>query len=255
MSKSPMVSVCLLIMLISISLPAHGESIPLATGEWIPYTSSTLEHKGRFTQRVTAVLQEMALTPDYHFYPWRRCFDSVIKGRVWAAFPYAFTPERAEKVWFSDPISCSRTLFFYYDTTGKRKIPSFSQLSDLRPYRLGGVTGYYYEEMFQRAGLTVEYVTKEVYAMEKLIRGRIDLMPVNEQVAQHLIHTSFPQHAGNFKTIPRPLTENTLHLIVSKQFTQSRLLLEKFNATLRKCIAEKIIQTGRCEQNKMQDVQ
>ncbi len=229
------------------TLPAYGQTVTMAAGEWIPFTSETMEDHGEFTHRVTRVFQEMGIEPDYRFYPWSRCFDAVVKGRVWAAFPYAYTPERADKVWYSEPLSCSRTLFFYYDAAGVRKPPTFHQLSDLKPYRLGGVNGYYYEVMFKEAGLAVEYVNKEIYGMEKLIRGRIDLMPVNERVAWHLIHTHFRQYADNFKVISPSLTENSLHLIVSKAFPGSRELLMEFNAALKKCIEKERIEIDTCK--------
>ena len=247
MSLSALCRIWIGVLLFFSTIPAYGNPVIMATGEWIPYTSETLEDHGEFTHRVTRVFQEMGIEPDYRFYPWRRCFDSVVKGRAWAAFPYAYTPERADKVMYSDPISCSRTLFFYYDAVGDREVPVFRQLSDLKPYRLGGITGYYYEETFKKAGLTVEYVNKEIYGIEKLIRGRIDLMPVNERVAWHLIHTHFPQYADNFKFIFPPLTENLLYLIVSKAYPRGIELLKEFNAALKTCVEKKYIEIDTCK--------
>ena len=229
------------------ALPAYGQTvITMATGEWIPLSSENMENHGEFTHRVSRILQEMDIKPDYRFYPWTRCFDAVVKGRVWAAFPYAYTPERAEKVWYSEPLSCSRTYFFYYDAAGDREPPVFNKLVDLKPYRLGGVNGYYYEKRFKRAGLTVDYVNKEIYGLEKLIRGRIDLMAINERVARHLIHTHLGQYMDSFKFISPPLSENSLYLVVSKAFPGSRELLMKFNATLKKCIENRYIEIDPC---------
>jgi polar amino acid transport system substrate-binding protein len=171
----------------------------------------------------------------------------VVKARVWAAFPYSFTEKRAKKVWFSDVLSCSKTVFFYYDTNNGSKNYHFSRLEDLRPYQIGGVTGYFYEESLKRAGLSVDYVSKEIHAIEKLKIGRIDLMPVNEMVGWDLINRHFPADAHNFKTLPKPLSVEPLRLIVSKDYPGSKRLLERFNKTLKNCIENKIISIKKCE--------
>ena len=88
---------------------SSAQSLKIATGEWAPITSRKMEGYGEFTRLATIVFKEMGIEPDYCFYPWRRCFDSVEKNRVWAGFPYSYTRERSEKVWFSDPLSCSTT--------------------------------------------------------------------------------------------------------------------------------------------------
>jgi polar amino acid transport system substrate-binding protein len=37
----------------------------------------------------------------------------------------------------------------------------YETLEDLRPYKLGGVIGYFYEDLFNKAGLEVDYVPKK----------------------------------------------------------------------------------------------
>jgi polar amino acid transport system substrate-binding protein len=174
----------------------------------------------------------MAEKPEYRFYPWARCYDAVVKGRVWAAFPYSYTKERAKQVLFSKPLSSSRTLFFYYAPPGSHKTFNAHNIADLKKYRVGGVTGYYYEEMFKEAGLKIDYVNREVQGIEKLILGRIDLMPMNEYVARDLIQQYFPKHVNDFKTLDYVFSDNKLSLIVSKKYPHSRQWLERFNAAL-----------------------
>ena len=239
----------LLITLIALLLApvSNAQQLPLATGEWVPITSAAMDGYGEFTRSVTTVLKEMGIEPKYHFYPWRRCFDAVVKGRAWAAFPYSYTQEREKKVWYSDPLSCSKTVFFYYDGGKAPKRFIFSNLEDLKPYRVGGVTGYFYEEAFKDAGLNVDYVNKEINAIEKLKMGRIDLMPVNERVGWNLIKTHFPNEADKFKTIAKPLDMNALHLIVSKEYPEAKKLLERFNQALKNCMKKGSIKIEQCQ--------
>ena len=233
--------------IVGVASVTYGETLPMATGEWIPYSSEAMPHYGTFTKRVSTVCSEMGATPDYRFYPWRRCFDSVVKHRVWAAFPYAFTEERAQSVWYSDALSCSKTLFFHYDKEGTSKSYGVTNKEDLKAYRLGGVKGYYYEVFFEKAGLNVDYVNKELYGLEKLKLGRIDLMPMNEKVGWNLIDTHFPEERHRFKTLPIALSVNTLHLIVSKAYPESKQLLDRFNQAVERCVEKGLLTIDPCQ--------
>ena len=226
---------------------SNAGSLPIATGEWVPFTSKGMKHYGEFTQRVTIIFQEMDIEPEYRFYPWGRCFDSVIKGRTWAAFPYSYTKDRAKKVWFSDMLSCSKTLFFYYEDEDSTTTYRVKELEDLKLYKLGGVRGYFYEEFFEKAGLDVDYVNKEINAIEKLKLGRIDLMPVNELVGWNLIKTHFSGERHRFKTLSLPLSVNPLHLIISKEYPGSKKMLKLFNQALAACVEKGLLTIEPCE--------
>ncbi len=84
-------------LILLLTVVSNANSLPIVTGEWIPFTSKSMKHYGKFTQRVTIVFQEMGIEPAYRFYSWQRCFDAVIKGRAWAAFPYSYTEDRVKK--------------------------------------------------------------------------------------------------------------------------------------------------------------
>ncbi len=235
-----------IILLIKTPL-SFAENIVIATGEWSPFTSESLENYGELTKRVTIVFNEMGIEPAYVFYPWRRCFDSVIKGRVWGAFPYSYTQERAKNVWYTDVLSCSKTVFFYYEIENKPAQYQFDSLEDLKSYKLGGVTGYFYEESFKEAGLRVDYVSKEISAIEKLKMGRIDLMPVNELVGWNLIKTHFPQDIHRFNTLAKPLNIVPLHMIVSKDYPGSKKLFDRFNEALERSMEKGLIKIEICD--------
>ena len=225
----------LVLACVMFSSAAAAQPLVMATGQWRPYTSSAMQGYGKFTRMVSAVLREMGRQPEYRFYPWARCYDAVVKGRVWAAFPYSYTRERAQQVWYSEPLSVSRTLFFYYEPPATQKHFTVHQLSDLRQYRVGGVTGYFYKETFRKADLHIDYANSELQGLEKLVLGRIDLMPLNEKVGWSLIKRHFPSQAEHFKTLDYALGNEKLALIVSRKYPRSRQLLDAFNAALQRC--------------------
>jgi polar amino acid transport system substrate-binding protein len=238
----------LAVLMVFLFVPISGaQSIPIATGEWKPFTSADMESHGKFTKQVTIVLKAMGMEPHYLFYPWGRCYDAVVKGRVWAAFPYSYTKKRGEKVWFSDKLSCSKTVFFYYDRGTSAGEYHYNSLKDLKAYKIGGVIGYFYKNTFKKEGIKVDYVNSEKSAIEILKFGRIDLLPINDLVGWNLIHSHFPEDAHKFKTLPKPLSIKPLRLIVSKDYPGSKKLLKRFNRTLRQCLDKGLIKIEKCE--------
>lgn len=220
----------ILLLLIAITTPiTWAESLPLVTGEWAPYTSEALDGYGFITEIVTEVFKEMSIEPVYTFQTWKRCYSLVVRGDVWAAFPYSYTEERAEEVLFSDTIGESTTKFFYY---GQDTPYQYSTLDDLKPYKIAGVKGYFYEEAFTQAGLDVSYTADETSALKRLAAGRVDLMPLNELVGWGLIKELFPDEVNRFGTLETPYDTSELKLVVSKTYPDAQDYLQRFNATL-----------------------
>lgn len=223
-----------LVLMLSLCLTApaalRGEELVAATGEWAPYVSEHLENKGFMTQILSDAFEAMGVEVRFVFYPWRRCYESVVANRVWAAFPYSWTEERADEVMFSDVVSYSITRFFVY---GPSAIKTYDSPAALKPYTVGGVIGYFYEADFKRRGLTVDYAPREISAVEKLIQGRTDLLPLNELVGWRLIRQRFPDRMDQFRVLEPPYSKDDLHLIVSKTYPGGKDLLDRFNRALR----------------------
>lgn len=224
-----MITLCACLWLLA---PVGGwsQTLTLATGEWAPYVSRDLPKNGFITEIISEALRIMDVEPRYVFYPWRRCYEGVVSGKVWAAFPYSRTEEREKEVLYSDNISYSVTKFFTY---GDADIDGYASLEALKPYRIGGIIGYFYESAFKRGGLTVDYAPGERSALEKLMLGRTDLLPLNELVGWYLIKASFPEKMDRFNTLEPPYSVDDLHLIVSKSYPDAEALLNRFNQALK----------------------
>jgi len=186
-----------------------------------------LEGKGFLTEIITAVLEEMGNQPEYQFVPWKRCESMLQRGQAWAAFPYVYTEERAKKFDFSTPISKSMSQFVYYG--GKMKGVTWDQFEDLKSYKIGGVQGNFYIELFKKHGISLDLTTKEQYAIKKLIKGKIDLLPMNVIVGWDLIKKEYPYNVHKFGTLPKPIRIGYDHLIVSKSYPNTKAILTKFN--------------------------
>jgi polar amino acid transport system substrate-binding protein len=219
--------------------------ILLATGEWKPYTSEKMEGLGAFTEIVSAAFEEMGQKPRYVFYPWKRAESETKDGKVFATFPYIMTDERKKDFDFSDPVMISTGKFFYLPERHKSEIV-YNQLEDLQAYRVGGTLGYWYETPFKQAGLQVDYTSSDEQNIQKLYLDRVDLIASEELVGWAIIRALYPQEVNRFATVKKPLNEDPLRLMISKQYPGAAELTQRFNAALKaiyaKGIAQKILE-------------
>lgn len=220
------------LMMLLCSTYSHAEKILLVTGEWAPYTSQEIEGYGFITEIISETLKDMGMTPEYEFRKWKRCYSLVKRNKVWAAFPYSYTEERAKEVFYSDTVGESTTKFFFYNKG--EKVFKYEDLADLKAYKISGVKGYFYEEAFEKAGLNISYTSDETSALKRLAAGRVELMPMNELVGWALIKKVFPDDVSKFGTLEKPYSVAELKLIVSQKYPDSENLLKRFNESLKK---------------------
>ncbi len=212
------------------SISAHAERVEIVTGEWAPYVSKNMDNNGFTAEIVSHAALAADIEPAFSFMPWKRCAHSVEQGEVLAAFPYAITAEREEYAMFSEPITQTRTVFFYL----KSNLASldYEKLEDLQQYSIGGVSGNFYEKSFKEAGLNVDYTTDEESAFKKLYMARVQLVPASELVGWEMIKKLYPGEEQKFGSTAKAFSANKLHLMVSKKFPGAKELMERFNQGL-----------------------
>ncbi len=224
-------ALCLLLCAVAFPLPAFGQDLAIMTGEWKPFVSRDLENCG-FTAEITSqAFLAVGIRPVFQFAPWSRCEAGIKYGKTFAAFPYTKTGTRARFADFSEPIAKSRTVFFYNRKKFKRF--DFSELDNLKSLLIGGVRGYYYEPMFKKAGLSVDYSENEDDSFKKLFYGRVDIVPVNELVGWETVNRLFHDQVDMFSTTKKTLDESELTLMASRKYPDTAKLLERFNKGLR----------------------
>jgi len=214
----------------------HGyadKKIVLATANWEPYISESSATQGQFSEIVTSIFKEMQLETTLIFAPWKRVESIVAEGEAFAAIPYAYTKERHKKFDYSDPIMNSSYVFIYNKKVYPKGI-DYTQLEELGNYRISGVTGYWYEQLFMSAKLKVEYVTSDEQNIVKLYANRVDLVATNDLVGWFLIKKRYPKEVAQFGVLKKPFGSQYLHLMVSKKYPHALELTQRFNAILKK---------------------
>jgi polar amino acid transport system substrate-binding protein len=207
-------------------------SLVIVTGE-IPPAVSEDPSQSFLTAVFHAVEQEMGVSFVFKFLPWKRCELAVETLDAWGAIPYVRTQGREKKFYFSDRLFKNTSKLFGYSTDDTMRNLSFEDLSELKHYRIGGVRGYWYEQVFQEAGIKLELVSEEKQNIIKLQGTRIDFTPVDESAGWYMINKMFPQKKDAFYTLTKPLRENEIFLMTSKQYPETQQLLNRFNIAMK----------------------
>ncbi|WP_165610795.1 substrate-binding periplasmic protein [Pseudodesulfovibrio hydrargyri] len=200
------------------------------TDEYPPYVLSKGERPGLLTEIVVAAFAEAGLETKVLYRPWRRCAMMIREGEAFGAYPYARTDKRAEYAWFSESIWVCRNVFFYLK--GRMGEFDYTSLDALSDYTIAGTSGHYYEEIFKRKGLKVDYAPGEASGVRRLWELRAALFAEDELVGWTLINRIFPSRAHLFRSTPTPWNLNPQHLMVSKNYPGGRELLDRFDKGL-----------------------
>ena len=96
----------------------------------------------------------------------------------------------------------------------------WSDWKDLKPYRIGSVTGYNigdeWKEAIAKYDLQVEEVKTDIFNMQKLLLGRIDLAVTDDEVMQRLIEMN-PDSQVKLSRNKKPIFESVNNLGISKK--------------------------------------
>lgn len=236
-----------LLCLVALCCPPLQAAPPvllIATNDAPPYISADRQNSF-LTDLLDQIAKKMGVSFELRFMPWPRCELAVDELQVWATMPYVPTPERESRFLFSQPLFTTQTLLFHYTADGKQVPRTFQALSELKPYKMGGVRGYYYENLFAQAGLSLDLASSEESSFRKLRAGRVDMVPAVDSVGWGIIHKTFTaDEQANFHTLETPLNVGSNFLMSSRRYPQAEQLMASFNealATLRSNGVYKIV--------------
>ncbi|MEQ9347929.1 MAG: transporter substrate-binding domain-containing protein [Thalassospira sp.] len=209
-------------------------SLVIVTNIYPPYVNEDV--KNSFLPALfDEIGKEMGVKFVFRILPWQRCEQEISEFAAWGAIPYRKTDAREKQYAFSDPLYLQDSHFFAYDPAGRKPVFHYDKLTDLQGLHIGGIQGYYYEPWFAKADLDVEYTHSEEQNFRRLQLGRIDLFSTATTVGWHIIGQLFPpEEVAKFYTLEKPLIAGAgLHLMTAKDYPDTYLLLERFNAALR----------------------
>lgn len=214
------------------------EIVRLVTGEYPPYVSTKLAGGGFHQRIVEAALKAVGVDYTIEYYPWARGLKMVDEGEVLGSFPWSKTQEKLEKYIFAEPIYRNENesfVMYYYKGLNDYAYLEGAELEAFREISIGGLFDYFYVELFKEAGIALDLSSEEGEVFEKLIRGRIGMIPTDRYVGSYIIKRDYPQEEDQFKTIEVPFLnrEDDYTILINKDHPKGAWFIEKFYVGLK----------------------
>ncbi len=204
----------------------------ITTNDYPPYTSTLEEGNQIVTDIVKSAFKSQGIPLEVWIIPWSRGERMLLNGAVFGSIPYFKTDERQQEFIFSDPIIYSKNRFFFH----KQKIPNQKDLNTLEDFKgnvMGAVRGYWYVPDFEKYGLDITYVNSDRAGLKMLLIKRIDYIIVDEIVGHYIVSQEAPNKLHSIGILDKAESVAAFHLMISKQYPNSKQLTVQFNQGLR----------------------
>ncbi|TYK64510.1 substrate-binding periplasmic protein [Colwellia echini] len=198
-----------------------AKPVSVATSQWAPYINDENQPLGTAANILKQVLSQNQLTIDWRYQNYDLAFELVTKGKQQAAFPYFKTTERETRVLFSEPVF-SVTSHIYYNRQRESKL----DLTQLKQYKFGRVSGYSYGETIDAYLTDAIIYASEKEALESLFRNDIDFLPMTQSVMNSLLNKEYLDQALLIKQIDKIEGHDTLHVIAPDTLDGKALIIE-----------------------------
>lgn len=212
-------------LLLWVSMAVAGP-LQLATGEFSPYTSSSLPEGGVASRIVREAFREAGYGDlQLQFLPWGRTFHLAETAQIAGAFPYAWNPDRAKHFYFSSPIYIERIIWY---TSRDNELARKGEWQGLRICVPAGWNTAHIAFEFKQYALRLEQPRELAQCLQLLDKGRVDLMAISDRVMDEASFRLFGEQ-WHFQPLPLHSHTNALYLIVSRQYPEGQKLIEAFN--------------------------
>lgn len=210
--------------------------VNISTSEYPPFISEDAVHNGFASHMITLAFKEADYIVKFTYLPWKRSYESAIRGEYDATSYWYVSDERKKDFYYSDPLTNEKIVFFYLKSNRIRK---WRKLTDLSRYTIGVTIGTTLTkelwDLGEKGKLNLSQAAEEIQNFKKLIRGRIDLFPTGLVGGYSLLNKEFGvDTALTIDVLEKPLNETTGHLLFSKEQADSSKLLKVFNKGLKK---------------------
>jgi sorbitol/mannitol transport system substrate-binding protein len=229
----------LLLLLPALPLPAQTEKVViLAAAEQRPYIDPDLPRQGYAAELVRAAFEKTGYTAELRFYPAARARSLAARGEVDGFLPVTADAGLTDNFLLSAPFSGANVGLLMKRGLAVRYSPDAPKrrgetLYAVRQYRFGMVRGTALAPELEAADyLSREYVATDLQNLDKLARGRIDLMVVDKYAASDLMILYRPHFIGAFEFLNPPLFRSDFHVAFSRHATRHKELKTNFDRGL-----------------------
>ena len=215
-----------LVGLLLLSHNACAQKLRLVADGWPPFTDSTLVNGGLATDIVSTALARAGYASEFEQVPWARAMLGIGEGRYDVLVNAWYAEERTRIGQFSAEYLLNRVCFL------KRKDETiqFDSLEQLRAYPIAVVRGYAYTKEFDDDQLMQKVpVHNFAMAVRMLAADRVKLTLEDEYVARYYLARESPKVRNAVEFVPKPLGENSLHILVSLKNPEHEQIVAGFD--------------------------
>ncbi|MDF2395492.1 MULTISPECIES: substrate-binding periplasmic protein [Pseudomonas] len=215
-----------LIGLLLLGHSAFAEKLRLVADAWPPFTDATLVNGGVATDIVSTALSRAGYASEFEQVPWARALLGIGEGRYDVLVNAWYNEERTHLGQFSSEYMVNRVRFI------KRKDAAleYNNLKQLHEYPVAVVRGYAYSPEFDNdPDLQKVPVHNFAMAVRMLAADRVKLTLEDEYVARYYLARESPRVRNAVEFLPKPLSENSLHILVSLKNPEHAQIVARFD--------------------------
>jgi len=222
---------CLCSIPVGSRLYADDKVIVLAhETSWSPHYGKDLEDGGYTVEIIREALKCVGYELETVWLPWKRAQVEAARGDYDGLGASYYTEERATKFAYSDPIAATEIVFFKRTEDDIK----YSELEDLKPYKIGTGFEYGYPEKFLKA----DYLQKiEAYELKtnitRLLHKRVDLIIGSREAILFYLKLEYPDKIQFVEILGKPLEKSSLYVPFSKMRPDYKQKVEDFNRGLK----------------------
>jgi polar amino acid transport system substrate-binding protein len=208
---------------------AAAEKLRMAGDAWAPYSDVSLLHGGLATDLITTALGRAGYTLEYEQVPWARAIHGLGEGRYDIVINAWYSDDRTHIGQFSKVYLVNRLRFL------KRKGADidFQSLAQLHPYSIAVVRGYAYSPTFDNDTEQKKIpVANFSTAVRMLAASRVELTVEDEYAARFALAREPREVRDNVEFLPRSLSENGLHILVSLKNPDHEKIIAGFDQAI-----------------------
>jgi polar amino acid transport system substrate-binding protein len=182
------VFISLLLICIFTSDPVFGQTIQVVTEEYPPYNyTENDEVIGFCTEVVKEVLNRAHLDYSIQSYPWSESYKMAQSQPNVLIFSIGRNVEREPLFKWVEVIAKTEVYFFKLKSRVDIKI---KKLNDIKKYKIGAVRDDFRAQWLMKQGFTdqLDLVPDDSHNMRNLFARKIDIFPIGEFVAYHIVH-------------------------------------------------------------------
>lgn len=213
------------------SSPSQGsEPLVIYAGEWPPYVSR--EYDTDLEELVSNLLQLDHDQVKWDYTGFYFALEHLRSERYGVAFPYFNTAERNTEFLLSAPVLTVNNVLIYNERhRDLASAPSDMDDKFWQSIRLGGVVGYSYINLFGSRPLPLQSFATEAQAVEALLAGTIDALPIERNVWRSIALQHFPNRFFQLREVPEIEWDETLHVLAPDTPSGQRII-DTFNRRL-----------------------